>query len=315
MIKTVFISFIILFVFVSAACANMQDAVAEPVEQTTLEFEDAEMLLNVGDIVALSLTQGGAEHKLVFESSNESVAIVTPDGTITAIAAGNAVITSHMDGAVAYLKITVIAPKTISIVLERYIFNRGETVDFDVTVLPEGESYDVSITYPEASGGMTKPVLNNSLILDATGLYVIQAVSGDVSASTQFVVFGMEEFTNEVFELTNNEREALGLDPLEHDEDLDKAAAIRVLEIAEHFSHTRPDGSSFATAFFEAEVTSGRWGENLASGQNIPSEVIQSWLDSESHREAMLNPEYLYMGVGIFIDPEGKTFWVQAFRG
>jgi len=168
---------------------------------------------------------------------------------------------------------------------------------------------------PEASGSMMKTVLNNSVIADAAGLYVIQAISGDTSTSTQFHVFDLDQLASEVFELTNNEREALGLDPLEHDEDLDKAASIRVEEISEYFSHTRPDGSSFATAFFEAEVTSGRWGENLASCQNTPSEVIQDWLNSESHREAMLNPEYLYMGVGVFIDPEGKTFWVQAFRG
>jgi len=237
--KAILVSFIILFIFIVTACANTRDVVTEPARQPTLGFEETEMSLNVGDIVSLSLTPGDAGHELTFESSDDSVAKVTQDGTVTAIAAGNAVITAHMNSTVAYLKITVTAPKTII----------------------------------------------------------------------------LEEFANELLELTNNERNAFGLDPLEHDENLDKAASIRVLEISEHFAHTRPDGSSFATAFYEAEVTSGRWGENLGSCQNTPGEVIEDWLDSESHREAMLNPDYLYMGVGIFIDPEGNIFWVQAFRG
>jgi len=293
----------------------MQYVVVGSLEQTTLEFKDTEMLLNVGDTVYLYLTQGDAGHELAFESSNESVVEVTQDGTITAIAKGNAVITSQMNGAVAHLKITVIAPKTINIVLERNIYSLGDIVEFDVIVSPESKSCDVSVTCPESGGSLIKAVLNNSLVLDCAGLYVISAVSGDVLVSTQLVAFDLESFANEVFELTNNEREALSLDPLEHDEDLNKAASIRALEISTHFSHTRPDGSSFATAYFEAEVIPGRWGENLAACQKTPQEVIQDWMESESHRAAMLNPEYLYMGVGIFMDDEGNIFWTQAFRG
>ena len=101
---------------------------------------------------------------------------------------------------------------------------------------------------------------------------------------------------------------------LEHDVDLDRAAEIRVVELVDYFSHTRPDGGHFADAFLEAGVTAGSWAENLAKGQRTPENAIAHWMSSDSHRPAILNEDHFYLGIGILMDDYGTTYWAQTFR-
>ena len=71
-----------------------------------------------------------------------------------------------------------------------------------------------------------------------------------------------------------------------------------------------------ASGFLPEWVTAGncnyslRIGENLATGQQTPEEVVDAWMKSPPHRRALLNPKFTETGFGM---AAGK--WVEHFAG
>ncbi|MNJ05327.1 Cysteine-rich secretory protein family protein [compost metagenome] len=51
-------------------------------------------------------------------------------------------------------------------------------------------------------------------------------------------------------------------------------------------------------------------GENIAKGQRTPEEVMNAWMNSEGHRQNIMNPSYTSIGVAYY---NGE--WVQEFTG
>jgi len=280
----------------------------------SLSFADSEMVFNVGDVILLALTKDGPLRELSFESSDDSVVSVTSDGVATAHSVGAAVITTHMGALSATLNVIVVMPRAIKIELTRNIFSIGDTVDFNVVDnYGTGEPYTVSVKLDSNPDIDAPDIVDNSFVVHAAGLYTITAVSGDAKTSVQFIVFDLELFVYETLDLANIEREKAGRVPLVFDDALINAATIRVMELPESFSHTRPNGAHFSTAFMEADVAAGDWAENLAMGQRTPEEVVKMWMESDSHRAALLDPDYKYTGIGIFMADDGRTYWAQTF--
>ena len=124
-----------------------------------------------------------------------------------------------------------------------------------------------------------------------------------------------KKFADEVLRLTNAERAKVGVQPLKFSTDLTASALIRAMELPQKFSHTRPNGYSFDSAF-----VTGRGhviGENLAGGQTTPKQVVQAWMDSPGHRKNMLSKNFSELGVVYYYIPNSKYkhYWVQHFRG
>lgn len=115
----------------------------------------------------------------------------------------------------------------------------------------------------------------------------------------------------EIARLTNIERQKAGLSILTYNTSLEAGAKIRAEEIITHFSHTRPDGSRFFTAFGNLQYQN--IGENLGSGFRSPESIVNAWMGSESHRANILKPEYQEISVAITKDADGKYRWVQIF--
>ncbi len=118
--------------------------------------------------------------------------------------------------------------------------------------------------------------------------------------------------SSDVLDLVNQERKAAGLKSVKMNDDLNRVAELRAAEIAEKWSHTRPNGEEWKTAFSEAGVSASYRGENLAKGQYSADKVVEDWMDSEGHRDNILNKKFTKMGVAsVVID--GVTYWVQVF--
>lgn len=115
----------------------------------------------------------------------------------------------------------------------------------------------------------------------------------------------------EVARLTNLEREKAGLSILTYNTSLEAGANIRANEIIDNFSHTRPDGSRFFTAFGNLQYRN--IGENLGNGFRSPESIVNAWMNSEGHRKNILKPEYQEISVAITKDADGKYRWVQIF--
>lgn len=116
----------------------------------------------------------------------------------------------------------------------------------------------------------------------------------------------------QVVALVNEERAAVGLNPLIINESAMSAAAVRSKEIRQSFSHTRPDGSSFSTALKEQGISYRGSGENIAYGQRSPKEVMKAWMNSSGHRANILNEKFTSIGVGCY-EANGVLYWTQLF--
>lgn len=149
---------------------------------------------------------------------------------------------------------------------------------------------------------------------DAKKGAIVVETGGAAQTPTQPEADGL---TAEVIRLVNAERAKEGLAPLETFDSLTQAAAIRAPELAESFSHTRPDGSSCSTALDETGASRGAHviGENIAYGQSTAAGVVAAWMNSPGHRANILNPDFTHIGVGHFTAPGGQHYWVQVFVG
>ncbi len=121
-----------------------------------------------------------------------------------------------------------------------------------------------------------------------------------------------EAYIKQVVELVNREREKAGLSTLTIHNGAANAAAVRAKEIVSSFSHTRPDGTSFATALKDQNVSYRYAGENIAWGQKTPEEVVNAWMNSKGHRENILNSRFTSIGVGLY-EQNGTYYWCQLF--
>jgi len=116
-----------------------------------------------------------------------------------------------------------------------------------------------------------------------------------------------------VVELVNKERKSAGLNPVTLNTDATTAAQVRAEESSVSFSHTRPDGTSFATALKDAGVSYRSCGENIAWGQKTPGQVMEGWMNSAGHRANILNASYTEIGVGFYQNASGVNYWSQLF--
>ncbi len=130
-----------------------------------------------------------------------------------------------------------------------------------------------------------------------------------------------ESVENRVYELVNELRADLSLQPVERNTVLEDAATIRAKEIEVSFSHTRPNGENpFSVLEEEGTVYSYQMvGENLAMATFIESEkymsqlIMEGWIDSEGHYQTMITPEYDEIGIGVYYD--GELLYVTQFFG
>ena len=120
---------------------------------------------------------------------------------------------------------------------------------------------------------------------------------------------------NEILRLVNIERRKAGVKPLKLSRELLRPAAIRAKEITKVFSHTRPNGMPFNSAFYGIDYKTA--GENIAAGQTSCKMVMEQWMNSPGHRANILSKKYKYLGVGYLYDSKTayKHFWVQHFKG
>lgn len=124
-----------------------------------------------------------------------------------------------------------------------------------------------------------------------------------------------EDLEYRIFELTNEEREKEGLDPLVWNEDLAELARAHSLDMVERdfFSHDNPDGLSPFDRMKSAGIKYSYAAENIAAGQTSPEETIADWMNSEGHHKNILNPDLKELGVGLARGGEYGIYWTQNF--
>ena len=120
------------------------------------------------------------------------------------------------------------------------------------------------------------------------------------------------DLINEVYEITNNYRSLVGVPSLTLDSSLVEAASIRVKELSDSFSHTRPNGSSCFTVLSELGISYGTAGENIAAGYSSPQSVMEGWRSSSGHYQNIISSKFKKIGIGVNII-NNQYYWVQIF--
>lgn len=118
---------------------------------------------------------------------------------------------------------------------------------------------------------------------------------------------GME---SQIFELTNIIRNRFGLKPLKKDEQVSEVAFLHSKDMYEnnYFSHYGLDGSGLKERLEEREIYYLSAGENIAAQHTDAPAAVEGWLNSEGHREALLNENYSHLGVGVH-----RLYYTQNF--
>lgn len=91
---------------------------------------------------------------------------------------------------------------------------------------------------------------------------------------------------------------------------LEQVSRIRLGEAIESFSHSRPDGSEFSSAYSQTGLEFHHCAENLAVGQYTAEEVVRDWIESETHRANLLSESVTYMCVMTDMNDEDRAVWV-----
>lgn len=126
------------------------------------------------------------------------------------------------------------------------------------------------------------------------------------------------QLRQQILDLVNAERASRGLNALRMNSLLEQSAQGHASDMRarNYFSHTNPEGLNSldrirATGYLDQPcqcVWKYVTGENIAAGQQTPESVMRDWMNSQGHRDNILNPAFVEMGIGIDGD-----HWVQNF--
>ena len=124
-------------------------------------------------------------------------------------------------------------------------------------------------------------------------------------------------FQKEVVRLVNVERQKQGLGKLSLNAKLSNVATLKSQDMINknYFDHTSPTYGSPFDMMKQFNISYKTAGENIAKGQKTPAEVVKAWMNSQGHRENILNKNYTEIGIGVAKDANGTLYWTQMFIG
>lgn len=164
-----------------------------------------------------------------------------------------------------------------------------------------------SVTLPTSITKITRPFEKDTKVI-TQNKNLIRLEDGSFTIGFYVNVAAKEMYKNafKVLELVNKERRKEGLSDLVMDQSLLETAMLRGFENVIYWSHTRPDGEECFSA------NSRMMGENIATGQTSPEQVMNAWMNSSGHRANILGSTYKSIGIGcVYI--QGTYYWVQCF--
>jgi len=137
---------------------------------------------------------------------------------------------------------------------------------------------------------------------------IYQASCGETVNST---------YETQVFNLINDERTSRGLSTLTRDSRLDTAAHLHSADMAcsNYFSHDSQDGTTPWERIERQGYNFLGAAENIAAGYVTPEAVVAGWMNSQGHRDNILNPDLTQIGIGYAYTSASDwgSYWTTDF--
>ena len=152
-----------------------------------------------------------------------------------------------------------------------------------------------------------------TLVAAAVALLAAAPLAGPVTTADAATI----SVQNQVIQLVNAQRAKAGCRALKLDLRLSRAAQLHSIDMAKrrYFSHTTPDGVTFAQRIRAQGYPGSRIGENIAAGYPTPATVMAAWMKSPGHRANILDCRYTAIGVGAAVGGPYRYYWTQDFGG
>lgn len=145
--------------------------------------------------------------------------------------------------------------------------------------------------------------------------------ASDPNAKSSATVADMQ---SAIYSMANSERAKNGVGALQTDNSINAIAMQRAKELSQMFSHMRPDGSFYESAFEQANYPNNGTGENLGAfykaskfktGQAAADALLKMYLEEpgQMHYVNMISSDYKSVGTGVYIDQMGQLWIAQDF--
>lgn len=154
---------------------------------------------------------------------------------------------------------------------------------------------------------MTGDVLLRHRFYEMTYRGKLPEVLTELDDTWENIEVGLEK---QIFDLTNIFRTRHEKDQLVWDETVGVVAYNHSRDMSDnnYFSHYGQDGSGLKERLGTEDIYYLAAGENIAAQHSDAPAAVHGWLNSEGHREALLNDDYNYLGVGVY-----RLYYTQNF--
>jgi uncharacterized protein YkwD len=153
------------------------------------------------------------------------------------------------------------------------------------------------------------------VVLGIIGLGIWAAIFYKPAIDSNPTVIDTNVIVNQIHVLINTERQAMGLAPLTYDNQLEMIAQAHSesMSTLNFYDHIAPNGDTPRDRYSDAGYACSSIGENLNQavvGSDIPSYVVNTWMNSAEHRENILRGSYDREGIGIALSADGNRVYV-----
>lgn len=156
---------------------------------------------------------------------------------------------------------------------------------------------------PHHTNNQRAKLLHNSTIFIFACLLLFSAAAVSFTKTHYQNVLGISAniSSQDLLTLTNQQRAAAGLAPLNLNSQLAQAAAGKAEDMFtnNYWAHISPNGTTPWEFIRGAGYNYSYAGENLARGYSSASDVMNAWMASTEHRANILSPNYSDVGFAV----------------
>lgn len=271
----------------SSGNTDTKEAAVHVIE-VMVQMDKTSVSIYKGETVQLAATTNIPEIKAVFISSDDTVATVDENGLVTAVKSGKAVITAEAKGVKAECEVSVSEKPNTS-----------------------KPATNTSTSQPATNTGTTNKNSDKDTAASGSANTGTNNNSGDNASSSEENRFenvvpetSTPQTSKEAFDLINEERIKLGLEPAVWDAECERIALIRGAELAELDRVTEENAHE---GFFKFQNENHKLCECVAWGCGNAATAVTRWMYSPGHKDIIMDPKYTKLAV---VQVDGR--WVAV---